>query len=200
MATPFSTQFNWREIGVLSPYGLVIRYKPQTPSLFDVGDINNGTNNYGMNYTLFVNAGRTGSPGLEVNITMAVTKTEPRISVTTCLEPGVHAGREGDEHHYNLYLVDTQFLGLSGGGGHLYDHDPQGVHAGVPTPLKKETLRIKLTSHGHVCHDLNGLAAIQARLPRGSADAQMLDAMTSTRGTNETVFLAWFYCRVPTVV
>lgn len=197
MATPFSTQFNWRDIGVLGPYGLLIRCKPQTPNFFDAGDINNRTNNLGMNYTLFINAGRTGSPGLEVNITMMATNTQPQMSVTICLEPGVQAGREGDDNHYNLHIANTQFLGLSGGGGHMYDHDPQPVHAGVPNTLRKETLRIKLTSHGHVCHDPDGLAAIRARLPGGSTDARLLDAMTSSRGTNETVYYAWFYCRVP---
>ena len=197
MATPFSSQFNWRHIGVFGPYGLVIRYHPQDAPLVDAGDVNDGVNSLGMNYALFVNAGRTGSPGLEVNVTIAAAHSHPRISITICLEPGVHAGREGDNHHYNLHVADTQFLGFAGGGGHMYDHDPPAVHVGVPTALKKETLRIKLTSHGYVCHNPDGLAAIRARLPAGSADAQVLDAMTSTRGTSDTAFNAWFYCRVP---
>ncbi|ERF68842.1 hypothetical protein EPUS_04494 [Endocarpon pusillum Z07020] len=201
MATPSSPQFDWRGISVLGPYGLLIRYIPHQPANqipFDTGDINNGINNVGMNYTLFVNAGRTGSPGLEVTVTIAAANNQPQVSVTIILEPGVHAGREGSEEYYNLHLGDTQFLGLSGGGGHMYDHDPAAVHLGVPSAQRKETLRIKLVSHGHVCHDPEGLAAIRARLPPGSNDARLLDAMTSARGMAATGFHAWFYCRVPT--
>lgn len=201
MATPSSPQFDWRRISVLGPYGLLVRYIPHQPANqipFDTGDINNGINNAGMNYTLFVNAGRTGSPGLEVTATIAAANNQPQISATIILEPGVHAGREASGEYYNLHLGETQFLGLSGGGGHMYDHDPAAIHLGVPITQKRETLRIKLVSHGHVCHDPEGLAAIRARLPAGSNDARILDAMTSARGTAATGFHAWFYCRVPT--
>lgn len=200
MATPSSPQFDWRTIPGLGPYGLLIRCRPQIAPFFDAGDINNGINNLGMNYTLLVNAGRTGSPGLEVNVTIAGTNTQPRISVTIFLEPGVHAGRDGVEQYYNLHLGETQFLGLPGGGGHMYHNDPQPVHLGVAVAQKRQTLRIKLISYGHVCHDPDGLAAIRVRLPPGSADIQVLDAMTSARGTSATAFRAWFYCRVPAPV
>lgn len=125
MATPSSPQFDWRRISVLGPYGLQIRCNPRQPlNPFDAGDIHNGINNMGMNYTLFVNAGRTGSPGLEVTINIAAANNQPGVSVTIFLEPGVHAGRQGSDEYYNLHLGETQFLGLSGGGGHMYDHDP----------------------------------------------------------------------------
>jgi hypothetical protein len=198
MATPHSPQFNWRKIGVFGPYGLMIRCFPHQADSFDAGDINNGTSNLGINYTLFVNAGRTGSPGLEVTVTMAATNTNPRVTVTIFFEPGVHVRKEDDEELYNLQVADTQFLGLSGGGGHIYDQDPPAVHQNVPNAQRKETLRIKLVSHGHVCHDPDGLAAIRARLPPVSADGRMIAAMTSTRGTSASAFRAWFYCRVPT--
>ncbi len=200
MATPSSPQFNWRNIGVLGPYGVLIRCNPRTSALCDAGDINNGTNNLGINYTLLINAGRTGSPGLEVNVTIAATNTQSRINVTICFEPGVHVGREDEEEYYNLNVADAQFLGLSGGAGHMYDHDPPAVHQGIPNAQRKQTLRIKLVCHGHVCHDPHGLAAIRARLPAGSADARVFAAMTSTRGTSATAFRAWIYCRVPTPV
>jgi hypothetical protein len=135
---------------------------------------------------------------LEVTIIIAATNTQPRLSVTIFFEPGVHVRKEGNEELYNLQVADTQFLGLSGGGGHTYDQDPPAVHQNVPNTQRKETLRIKLVSHGHICHGPDALAAIRARLPPGSADARMLAAMTSTQGTSASAFRAWFYCRVPT--
>jgi hypothetical protein len=197
MATPDSPQFDWRRIATLGPHPLLARCNPRAPAPLDAGNINTGNSPLNMNYTLFVNAGRTGSPGLEVNVTLRV---QPQISVTILLEPGVHAGRERDTDYFNLNFEDAQFLGLPGGGGRMYDHDPPAIHVGVPTPLRKETLRIKLTSYGYVCHDPDGLDAVRARLPPASADGQFLAALTSTRGTPATAFHAWFYCRVPTPI
>jgi hypothetical protein len=145
-------------------------------------------------YEIRLNGGELGTPGVEITITTpAMTAAAPAITVTLWYEPGVRAGTTATSHEerYHLTRFSAEWLGKSGGGGHMYDHDPDVIGSST-IAIKKQTLRMKITTHGYVSSDPVALRQLRQRFSTpGNPHGRLLAMLTSSS------FTAKLYLTVP---
>ena len=179
--------FNYHQIGTSRRYGCLLACYPANSAAFVVGDLYR--TDLDTNYYFKIDAGRLGTPALELTIERKGVGHAPTRDATIAYEPGV---AESGGTKYQLQSFVTAWLGKPGGGGHAYDYDPQAIKE-ASLDVKKRTLRVTITTNSHLALDPNAVHALNVALPAGSNSRQLLARMTSW--TEE--FRAKIYCVVP---
>jgi hypothetical protein len=104
-----------------------------------------------------------GHPALE--LTMEKKRVGQTLSLSTAIafESGV---AERGRTKYKLQSFVAAWLGKSGGGGHAYGYDPQGIGDAL-LDAKKRTLQIIFTANSHLALDPDIVYPLNAALPGG---------------------------------
>jgi hypothetical protein len=189
---PTSPNFDFNDIGVMGPYStLILVGEPNVATSLELGSLTPVQPNQ-VNYMIRLNGGELGTPGVEITIrTPAITAAAPAIAVTLSYEPGVSTKTQSDEDWYNLTRFAAQWLGGSGGGGYMYDHDPNIIRNST-LDIKRRTLRVRIATHGFVPSDPAALAQLRQRFSTaGNRNGQLLELLTSSDFTGK------FYFTVP---
>jgi hypothetical protein len=165
----------------MGPYPVLILVgAPNAATSLELGSLTTALPNQ-VSYMIRLNGGELGTPRVEIIIhTPAISPAAPAITATLSFEPGVVAKTQSDEDWYNLTRFTAQWLGGSGGGGHMYKHDPNAIGASVLDD-KKRTLRVQITAHGFVSSDPAALAHLRQRFnTAGNRNGQLLQLLTSS--------------------
>lgn len=189
---PTSPNFDFNDIRVMGPYPVIILIgQPNVAAFLEVGSFTPAQPNE-TSYMIRLNGGELGTPGIEITIAApAISVSEPAITVTLAYEPGVLVPYPGEENRYNLSRFEAQWLGGSGGGGHMYDHDPMAIR-NSQLDDKKRTIRVQATIHGVVPSNPATLRLLRERFGIvGSPHDRLLALLTSSDFTGK------FYFRVP---
>ena len=176
---PLSDGFDFHRLGRLTEQNAVIYTPPgeAEPGMATGYEIGTFEKNMHSSVSVNINPGRYGLPRLAINFYQRGFD-RPIAGVT--FEPGLFELVQGGHRMQQLEFIDLKTLGKAGGGGHMYQHDPQNT---VKNHNAKKCIgRFNvIVNRCEVLPTLQGLNAYRNSLAPNSGEARFINDLMSLR-------------------